>query len=107
MNGYFTLNGKRLFLKSLHGNYYDPVALQGNARDWTWLGLDFPRLKSAGFNMMRIIKSAALPEQLEQADEMGFLVFAEHQTSWMLQDPAKFGFTLRQWRAATATIPVW
>lgn len=95
INGYFTLNGKRLLIKSLHGNYYDPVSLQGNSRDWTWLGLDFPRLKNAGFNMMRMIKSAALPEQLEQADEMGFLIFAEHQTSWMLQDPAKFGFTLK------------
>jgi len=96
VNGYFTLNGRRIFLKSCHGNFCDPIALQGTPRDMTWLGRDFPQLKKAGFNTMRFIMSAAMPEQLDQADELGFLIFGEHQSSWLCTDPNKFGITLNQ-----------
>jgi hypothetical protein len=96
VNGYFTLNGRRIFLKSCHGNFCDPVALQGTPRDMTWLGKDFPQLKKAGFNMMRFIMSAAMPEQLDQADELGFLILSEHESSWLCHDPNKFGITLNQ-----------
>ena len=81
VDGYFYLNGRRIFLKSLHGNWYDPVVIQGMPRDMTWLAMDFPLLKKAGFNMFRFIVSAALPEQLDQADELGFMIYSEHQTS--------------------------
>ena len=73
--GYFTLNGKRILLKSTHGNWYDPVSIQGTPRDMRWLSRDFPQLKNGGFNTLRFIISAAMPEQLEQADEMGFLIW--------------------------------
>jgi hypothetical protein len=96
VDGYFYLNGRRIFLKSLHGNWYDPVAIQGTSRDMTWLGKDFPELKKAGFNMMRFLVSAALPEQLDQADELGFLIYSEHQTSWLIHSPAEFGTTVNQ-----------
>jgi hypothetical protein len=96
VNGYFTLNGRRIFLKSCHGNFCDPIALQGTPRDMTWLGQDFPQLKKAGFNMMRFIMSAAMPEQLDQADELGFLILSEHESSWQCHDPNKFGITLNQ-----------
>jgi hypothetical protein len=96
VNGYFTLNGRRILLKCLHGNWYDPVGIQGTPRDMTWLHRDFPLLKKGGFNTMRFIVSAALPEQLEQADELGFMIYSEHQTSWLNHDPARFGVTLNQ-----------
>jgi hypothetical protein len=96
VNGYFYLNGRRIFLKSCHGNFCDPIALQGTPRDMTWLGKDFPQLKKAGFNMMRFIMSAAMPEQLDQADELGFLILSEHESSWLCHDPNKFGITLNQ-----------
>ena len=96
VDGYFYLNGRRIFLKSLHGNWYDPVAIQGTPRNMTWLGKDFPELKKAGFNMMRFLVSAALPEQIDQADELGFLIYSEHETSWLLKDPTQFGMTLNQ-----------
>jgi hypothetical protein len=96
MDGYFYLNGRRIFLKSLHGNWYDPIAIQGTPRDMTWLSRDFPELKKAGFNMFRFIVSAALPEQLDQADELGFMIYSEHQTSWLLHDPTQYGNTLNQ-----------
>jgi len=30
--GYFYLNGRRIFLKSTHGNWYDPVVIQASSR---------------------------------------------------------------------------
>jgi hypothetical protein len=93
-NGFFELNGRRIFVKSTHGNWYDPIVIQGNSRDMKYLRRDMPQLKKAGFNMLRLIISAALPEQLDEADEMGFLVYSEHETSWQLKDPEKFGISL-------------
>ena len=59
VNGYFHLNGKRVFLKSTHGNWYDPVAIQGTPRTMKYLDKDFTQLKKAGFNTLRLIISAA------------------------------------------------
>ena len=96
VNGYFTLNGRRILLKCLHGNWYDPVAIQGTPRNMYWLHQDFPQLKKGGFNTMRFIVSAALPEQLDQADQLGFMIYSEHQTSWLNHDVNRFGATLNQ-----------
>src|ERR1035437_5289385 len=90
------MNGKRFILKSLHGNYVDPLSQQGTSRDMRILGRDFPQLKKAGFNTIRFIMAAPMPEQLDQADEMGFFVFSAHETSWMCTDPNLFGRTLYQ-----------
>lgn len=92
--GYFYLNGRRIFLKSTHGNWYDPVAIQGNSGSMEYLSKDFTQLKKAGFNTLRFIVSAALPEQLDKADELGLLIYSEHETSWFLKDPTKFGISL-------------
>ena len=96
VDGYFQLNGRRLFVKCAHSNWYDPIAIQGTARTLKYLRRDYPQMKHAGFNMMRFIVSAGLPEQLDQADELGFLIYSEHETSWLLQDPTKFGISLNQ-----------
>jgi hypothetical protein len=96
VDGYFTINGRRFMVKSLHGNYVDPLSQLGTPRDMRIIGRDFPQLKKAGFNTFRFIMAAPMPEQLDQADEMGFFVFSEHETSWMCTDPNKFGATLNQ-----------
>ncbi len=98
VDGYFYLNGKRVFLKSTHSNWYDPIGIMGTPRTMKYLKEDFPQLKKAGFNTLRFIISAALPEQLDEADELGFMVYSEHETSWehFLNDPAKFGISLNQ-----------
>ncbi len=96
-DGFFCLNGKRLFLKSAHGNWYDPISIQGTPGDMRYLNLDLPRMKEAGFNAMRFITASALPEQLDQADELGMLIYSEHETSWpglFLGDVASFGKSL-------------
>jgi len=95
-DGFFHLNGKRIFLKATFDNWYDPVVIQGTPRVMTYLAKDIPQLKLAGFNAMRFIMSAALPEDLDQADELGLLLFTENETAWLLKDPSKFGITLNQ-----------
>ena len=37
-----------------------------------------------------------MPEQLDHADETGMLYFTEHETSWLLKDPAQYGRTLNR-----------
>jgi hypothetical protein len=99
IDGYFCLNGRRIFLKSSHGNWYDPVVIQGTPGAMDYLNRNFPQLKKAGFNMMRFITSAALPEQLDQADELGILIYSEHETAWpvlLVADPTKIGISLDQ-----------
>jgi hypothetical protein len=99
IDGYFCLNGQRIFLKSTHGNWYDPVHIQGTPGDMTYLKQDIPLLKKSGFNTFRFITSAALPEQLDQADEEGLLMYSEHETAWpvlLVSDPSKIGISLEQ-----------
>jgi hypothetical protein len=90
VNGFFTLNGRRIFLKSTHTARYDPVLTQGVARDMTWLGRDAAKLKAAGFNALRSINTAFMPEQLAIADEVGLLLYSEHAAAWYLRDKSKF-----------------
>jgi hypothetical protein len=95
IGGYFYLNGKRIFLRSLHGGgHFDPIHIWANPSTMTYLSQQFPKLKSAGFNMMRFLQSTPLPEQLDQADEIGFLIYSENETSWHVNDPNQFGTTL-------------
>ncbi|MGA2034726.1 MAG: glycoside hydrolase family 2 TIM barrel-domain containing protein [Thermoguttaceae bacterium] len=96
VDGYFHLNGKRIYLKSAHSNWYDPIAIYGTPRTMNYLSRDFALMKSAGFNMFRFIVAAALPEQLDQADELGFLIYSEHETSWpaLYKPGTRFGVSL-------------
>jgi hypothetical protein len=95
IGGYFYLNGKRIFLRSLHGGgHFDPLSMRATAGSMTYISQDFPNLKKAGFNMMRFLQSTPLTEQLDQADEMGFMIYAENETSWPAREPIQFGLTL-------------
>ena len=96
VDGWFYLNGKRIYPKSAHSNWYDPIAIYGTPRTMEYLGRDFALMKSAGFNMFRFIVSAALPEQLDLADELGLLIYSEHETSWpaLYKPGTKFGVSL-------------
>jgi len=93
-HGYFELNGKRIFPKCTHSNVYDPVIILGTSRDMKYVTPDFARMKDAGFNMFREIMYSALPEQLDRADELGYLIYNEHQAAWMLRDASKFAVDL-------------
>jgi len=96
VDDYFYLNGRRIFPASAHGNQYDALYGQGSSRDMSQYYKELDQLKKADFNMMRCIMAAAMPEQLDHADETGMLYFTEHETAWLLKDPAQFGRTLNQ-----------
>jgi hypothetical protein len=87
-NGYFRLNGKRVFLKGSHSANHFPVGLQ--VPD----GPEFARLdliyaKMAGFNSIRFIAGMPTRYQLDLCDELGLMVYDENFASWCLGDSPK------------------
>ena len=82
-DGYFYLNGKRIYVKMTHQNVYDPVTLQGSPRDMKYVNKASKQLKDAGFNVIRMIGMEALPEQLDYCDEIGLLVYQESSQAWL------------------------
>ena len=70
-NGFFTLNGRRLFLKSTH--------FAGNAQEV--IGV-----KAMGFNACRYLSHTADTQVLDLCDEIGLLVLEAPVSSWGMQD---------------------
>ena len=82
-NGYFYLNGKRIFPKSSHTGNCMPLSTHHISRDKELLRKDFLMAKAVGFNMVRFISGAALPMQLDLCDEIGLMVYEEPCSSWL------------------------
>ncbi len=70
-DGYFFLNGKRIFLKSAHCANSNEVAIG---------------MKAMGFNAIRMLTRTADPELLDLCDELGLLVIDSPLTAWGMQD---------------------
>ncbi len=85
VDGFFTLNGKRLFLKSTHTGNHLPGG-QVAPPDHEFLRRDMIYAKASGFNMVRFISGVACPEQLDFCDELGLMVYEECNAGWCLQD---------------------
>lgn len=85
-DGYFYLNGRRIFLRCSHTGNCMPESVHHIARDKALLRKDLFMAKAAGFNMIRFISGAALPEQLDYCDELGLMVYEEPISGWRLQD---------------------
>lgn len=88
VDGYFQLNGKRIFLKSTHTGNHMPVGQQAPVTE------DFGRrdmiyAKASGFNTVRFIAGVGYPEQLDLCDELGLMVYEECLASWLLEDSPK------------------
>jgi len=75
IDGYFYLNGRRIFLKCAHTG-------RGSRRDML-------NARAAGFNMVRFIAGVADPAQLDFCDELGLMVYEECLASWLLGDSPK------------------
>ena len=90
VDGFFHLNGKRVFLKSTHtGN-----ALPGGPGVPMVTGFarrDMLYAKASGFNMVRFIAGTAQPEQLDFCDEIGLMVYEECRAAWLLEDSPQMG----------------
>ncbi len=90
VDGYFRLNGRRIFLKSTHtGNHvpFGQVVPTPAAPDL--LRRDLLYAKASGFNMVRYISGLAYPDELSMCDELGLLVYEETLAAWLLADSPK------------------
>ena len=90
VDGYFELNGKRIFLKSTHTGNHQPIgAIVPVLPDLVRRDLIFA--KASGFNMVRFISGTAYPEQLDFCDALGLMVYEESLAAWLLADSPKMG----------------
>ncbi|MCX6911413.1 MAG: glycoside hydrolase family 2, partial [Verrucomicrobia bacterium] len=87
-NGYFRLNGRRVFLRSTHTCNHFPVGLK-LPPDPDMARRDLLDLKVMGFNMIRFIWGGAERYQLDLCDEIGLMVYEESFASWPMQDSPK------------------
>ena len=85
IDGFFHLNGKRLFLRSTHTGNHFPVG-SAYSPNPDLMRQDMLYAKAAGFNMVRFIVGMARPEQLDLCDELGLMVYEESFASWLLED---------------------
>ena len=86
-NGYFRLNGKRVFLKSTHtGNNCPGGVLIPPKSNRDVLIQDLLYAKTLGFNMVRFIAGIPHPYQLDFCDEIGLMVYEENYSGWLLTD---------------------
>ncbi len=84
-DGFFYLNGKKIFLKSSHTGNHFPVGTIVPF-DPDHMRRDLLMAKTTGFNCIRWIAGVALPEQLDFCDEIGLMVYEENYASWALYD---------------------
>jgi hypothetical protein len=87
-NGYFRLNGKRVFLRCSHTGNCCPVG-QVLPLDPDWLRRDLLNVKVMGFNAIRWIAGVAWRHQLDLCDEIGLMVYEEPYAAWCLADSPK------------------
>ena len=85
IDGYFHLNGKRIFLKSTHTGNGMPIGQQAPVLP-DLVRRDLIYAKAAGFNTVRFIAGVAYPEQLDFCDEIGLLVWESTYAGWCLAD---------------------
>jgi hypothetical protein len=80
-DGYFRLNGKRIFLKSAHFGGDAPLTCAVPLEP-VLLRKDFLSMKLMGFNMARCIAGLGRRYMMDLADEIGFLVYDESYAAW-------------------------
>jgi hypothetical protein len=79
--GFFHLNGRRIFLRSMHTVPFFP-AVQLGAPDPDLMRRDLLYAKACGFNCVRFLSKMPLPEQLDLADEIGLMIYEEPYAAW-------------------------
>ncbi len=84
-NGYFRLNGRRIYVRSTHTCNHFPLGQQ-MPDDPDLVRRDLINLKAMGFNMVRFIWGGALREQLDCCDEIGLMVYQESYASQPISD---------------------
>ncbi|MCX6030510.1 MAG: hypothetical protein NT169_14585 [Chloroflexi bacterium] len=87
-DGYFYLNGKRIFLKSTHTGNAMPIGIQAPVLP-DLIRRDLIYAKASGFNTIRFIAGVSYPEQLDFCDEIGLMVWQGCFAGWCLADSPK------------------
>ncbi|MBI4550700.1 MAG: hypothetical protein HY710_00385, partial [Candidatus Latescibacteria bacterium] len=101
VNGYFRLNGRRVFVRSTHTGNHCPVGQVIPPRAaLDLLRRDLLYAKTSGLNIVRFIAGVAHPWQLDVCDELGLMVYEESLAGWCLKDSpqmgARFDFSIRE-----------
>jgi hypothetical protein len=84
-NGYFRLNGKRIFLRGSNFSTHYPVGFTVPP-DEDMLRRDVVNMKALGFNFVRLPFGCPNPRVLDIYDELGILVQQEHYGCWQMGD---------------------
>lgn len=96
-NGYFRLNGRRIFLRSAHSLWTTPIKIH-SSQDLPKLRRDILCAKTMGFNMIRFHPFAGARCQLDLCDELGVMIAQQAASSWCMLDspemPANFDRSL-------------
>ena len=81
VDGYFHLNGKRMFLKSCN---YSNIYSIDNDGHWNVKDgyRDITYLKALGYNMFRFLTNNPYPEFIDMCNKAGALILEEHGASW-------------------------
>ncbi len=87
-DGYFRLNGKRIYLRCSHTGNCCPIGLE-MPHDPDYLRRDLINQKMMRFNMIRFIAGVPKRYQLDLADEIGLMVYPEAYAGWCLADSPK------------------
>ncbi len=85
-DGYFRLNGRRIYVRCTHTCNHFPIGQQF-PRDPDFLRRDLLNLKVMGFNAVRFIWGGASRAQLDLCDEIGLMVYNESYASMWI-DPS-------------------
>src|SRR6185295_18449878 len=87
VNGYFRLNGRRIFVRSTHTGNHCPYRVISPPEGYPdMLRKDLIYAKASGFNMVRFISGTAHPWELDMCDELGLMMYEESSGSWLLKD---------------------
>ena len=84
-DGYFRLNGRRIYLRCSHTGNCCPVGLE-TPHDPDLLRRDLLNVKAMGFNAIRFISGVGKRYQLDLCDEIGLLVYEESYAAWLMAD---------------------
>jgi hypothetical protein len=87
-DGYFRLNGRRMYLRCSHTCNHYPIGIQF-PQDPDLLRRDLINMKVMGFNAIRFIWGGASRVQLDLCDEIGLLVYEESYASNPIADSPK------------------
>ena len=90
-NGYFRLNGKRIFLKGSNFGTHYPIGYTVPLYE-DMLRRDVVNMKALGFNFVRIPFGCPNPRVLDIYDELGIMVQMEHYGCWQMGDYGEYKF---------------